>query len=272
VEVIMQLWNRLLTSCAAVLLLGFIAGAAHATSMGGCPGSGRQGDVFNLGEVESGGLLFHDFRFYSPACSVDPNDLEVDIVGRDVTITGDITLTDRHWAKFYLSYEVTVVDPDENLLINGASLELDSSFDAPRAAVFATKHLIGGRPDKPDEHPWRDHGRGPLGWGLLHELEGHGYLQSKTLAFLEAAEWSGQRGRFCNLGWDEFCSGEIEFDERSFDPQESVKVIDGVKIDAQRGSQVEFVSTNSFSVVPEPATAAMLALGLFGLAFGGRRL
>jgi hypothetical protein len=263
----MRLRNRLLTSCAAVLFLGLAAGAAHATSTGGCRGSGSQGDVFSLGEVESGGLLFHNFSFYSPACSVNPDDLDIEIVGRDVTIVGDITLTGRGWATFHVSYEVTAVDP----LINYASLELDSSVDDLDAAVFATKRVIGGRPDKPDGHPRTDHGRGPLGWGLLHKLEGDDDPKGKTLAFLKTVGWDMDRDLPCDPGLGWLCDGDFRFDERSFDPQESVKVIDGVSIKAPRGSEAEFSSTNRFRVVPEPATAVLLTLGLLGLAIGGRR-
>jgi hypothetical protein len=225
--------------------------------------------VFDRGEVESGGLLFSDFRFYSPGCSVNPGDLEIDIVGHSVEIKGPITLAGRGWAKFHVSYEVTAVDP----LINYASLELESSVHAPNAAVFATKRVIGERPDKPDGHPWRDHGRGPLGWGLLHKFDDDDDPKGKTLAFLKTAEWNVNLGRFCDLGWDDLCNGEIEFDEQSFDPQESIKVIDGVWIKALgRHSEVEFISsTNRFRVVPEPATAVLLTLGLLGLAIGGRR-
>ncbi len=270
----MRLWNRLLVGCAALLFLGLAAEAAHATSMHGCARSGSQGDVFNPGEVESGGLLFHNFSFHSPACKVDPDDLEIDIVGRDVTISGDITLTGRGWAKFYVSYEVTVIDPTVDPLINGASLALDASVHAPAGAVFASKRVIGERPDKPAGHRWNDHGWGHLGWGLLHKFPDHGRPGGKTLASLKTAEWDVNWGCLCDFGWDDFCSGEIEFDEKDFDPQESVKVIDAVWIKAfGRHSNVEFRSTtNHFSVVPEPATAAMLALGLFGLAIVGRHV
>jgi hypothetical protein len=137
--------------------------------------------------------------------------------------------------------------------------------------------VIGGRPEKPDEHPWRDHGRGPLGWGLLPHLErDDGPRGKKKLAFLKTVQWSMAGDDMdedlpCDRGLGWLCNGDFRFDEKSFDPQESVKVIDGVWIKAPRGSEVGFSSTNRFRVVPEPGTEVLVALGLIGLAIGGRR-
>ena len=256
----------------AVLFLGLVAGAAHATSTGGCAGSGSPYDAFGLGEVTSGNgqLLFSDFRFHSPSCSVDPDDLTITILDDGVEIAGPITVTGGGWAKFYVSYEVTAVDG----LIDGASLALAASVDDPYGVVFATKRVIGERPDMPDGQPWNDHGWGHQGWGLLHELEGHDDPHGKTLAFLKTAEWDSGGGLplrpRLGAGSAKVRSSSTR---RSFDPQESVKVIDGAWIKALgEQSGVTFVSsTNRFSVVPEPATGAMLMLGLLGLVIGGRR-
>jgi hypothetical protein len=270
----MRLWNRLLTSCAAVLLLGLVAGAAHATSMGESPGRGSACGSLDWEDRQIGQLEFSNFQFFSPSCSVDPSELTItnldDEGGVGIEISGPITLTGGDWAKFYVSYEVTAVDP----IIDGASLRLDSSVQAPYASVFATKRVIGGRPDKPRWHPWNDHGWGHLGWGLFHGPGGGHHPGGKTLAFLKTAEWEMDGGRFCDFGWDWLCNGDFDFDfdEESFEPQESVKVIDAVWIKAVGSeSGVTFVSsTNRFSVIPEPATGALLALGLLGLAIRGR--
>ena len=263
------LWNRLLTGCVAVLLLGLVAGAAHATSTNGCGGAPY--DAFGLGEVTSGNgqLVFSDFRFHSPACSVDPDDLTITILDDGVEIAGPITVAGAGWAKFYVSYEVTAVAG----FIDGASLALDSSIDDPSGVIFATKRVIGGRPEKLDGHPWNDHGWGHLGWGLLNDLQGPDDPHGKTLAFLKTAQWEVDGGSLCNLGWEWLCEGESLFDEESFDPQESLKVIDGAWIKAlEKQSSVTFVSsTNRFSVVPEPAAGTLMMLGLLGLAIGRYR-
>jgi len=270
-EVRMRLWHRWLTGCIAVLLLGLVAGAAQATSTRGCGDSGSFYDPFDMGEVTSGNgkLVFSDFLFHSPSCSVDPDDLTITILDDGVEISGPITVTDRDWAKFYVSYEVTPIAS----LIVGASQELVSSVDDPSGVVFATKRVIGDRPEMLQGDPWKDHGWGHQGWGLLHGLGDSNPPHGKTLASLGTAVWEADGGFLCDLAWDWLCEGEILFDEESFDPQESLKVIDGAWIKALgRQSEVTFSSsTNRFSVVPEPATGALLILGLVGLAIGGNR-
>jgi hypothetical protein len=99
----------------------------------------------------------------------------------------------------------------------------------------------------------------------------------KTLAHLKTADWefggTGKDDEDCDfrpplgLGRD----GAIRLVEAGFAARDSIKVVEGVTLTAFGGSATWESSTNRFTVVPEPATAGMLLVGLALLAARARR-
>jgi hypothetical protein len=273
-EGIMRLRGAWLVGGAATLLLCASGGAARATS------TSIDLDLVSPDQVyvSGNGLLeFSDFRVQGLGChGVDPSDLELEILEDGVAIAGNLRVDGRGPDAFFVSYRVTALGPP----IDGASLALDTFVDGDQhPTVFATKRLIGDFPEKPSGHPGNHHGWGHHGWGLLpgagssqhHDRDDPSQHQggNKTLAFLKAAVW--EPGGGCLPHWRWVCEGD--FDEASFAPHDTIKVIDGLRLETRRHAGITtFVSsTNRFSVVPEPDTAALLVLGLSGLAFAGRR-
>jgi hypothetical protein len=236
--------------------LWLYAASAHALSfaMDALPG----------GPVVSGNgqLEFSHFQFFSPFMTVDPSEVTANILADGIQLSGPIS-TSNGLKNFFVLYEVHALGAG----IDRASLLLDSQVDADGLGlVLSTKQILGDVIDEPHGGWDRDKkGGNDFDFGL--DLDHSFPTDRRTLAFLKTADW--EIGVDCNcfhapLGLG--CNGAIRLVEAGFDPQESIRVIDGVTLVAHDGTATWESSTNRFSLVPEPGTASLMLLGLASLA------
>lgn len=212
---------------------------------------------------DNGQLEFSNFQFFSPFDTVDPGDVTLTTLDDGIRLSGPLTV-ENDFANFFLLYEVRGIGGG----IDGVSLQLDSDVDADIfGLVLSTKQILGDRVTKPgkdkkDSFPFdHDFKFGPVGF--------------KTLAHLKTADWEFGKGddedcKFrppLGLGRD----GAIRLVEAGFTARDSIKVVEGVTLSAFGGSATWESSENRFTVVPEPATAGMLLVGLMLLAARARR-
>ena len=216
-------------------------------------------DGLPAGPVVSGNgqLEFSHFQFFSPFMSVDPSEVTATVLDDGLQLSGPISASDG-LKNFFVLYEVRALGGE----IKRASLLLDSQVDADHfGLVLSTKQILGDVLSTPclDGHGDKQGGDG-LDFGFDHNLP----TDRKTLAFLTTADWKiGGDIRDCfrlphGLGND----GAIRLVEGGFDPQQSIRVIDGVTITASDGTATWKSSINRFTLVPEPGTASLMLLGL----------
>ncbi len=215
-------------------------------------------DALPAGPVVSGNgqLEFSNFQFFSPFMTVHPGDVTATILDDGIQLSGPVSASNG-LKNFYVLYDVRSLGAP----INRASLLLDSQVDADRfGLVLSTKQILGEVLNTPCFGGNGDKNGGDDSFfGFDHTFPS----DRKTLAFLKTADWEiGGAFGDCfrsphGLGSD----GAIRLVEGGFDPQQSIRVIDGVTITATDGTATWESSTNRFTLVPEPGTASLMLLG-----------
>lgn len=301
-------WSRI---GSALLVLGLAlvqAGVAGATGSGyddfrpagpqGGPGGGRPiDDVYVSGD---GTLEFYDFRFIG----IRPEDVTIDVGDSGIAFSGPASRTYFGPQWFSISYSVRALD---GLQIVGTELVLDSEVPGPTGAVIATKRIRAPRAPEPkppwtgppsfdgDRHGGRHHGdegydggwerdgeSGGDGWdrpGYGWEGERHGWGRAELIGSLVA--FNIANGWICGCGHYHDSAGEVEpecrieqdSDAISYDPETRLRITDTLQLLSFGKDGVTWHSLeNRYLVTPEPGTAGLLALGLFGLILSeGRR-
>jgi hypothetical protein len=218
-------------------------------------------DAIPAGPIVSGNgqLQFSNISFSSPFGAVDPSDVTFEVLADGVKLSGPVTVNGTGAKNFAVFYEVAGLSGP----IEQASLLLESTVDAEvTALVLATKQVLGDFGD----HPSTD----DPGWPFDDPVD-LDPLDLQTLAFLRTADWEifgdpdfvGPNG----LGND----GAVKLVERGFAGANSIQVGDAISLQVLEGTATWLSSTNRYVVVPEPATAALTAVGLMLLALRPKR-
>lgn len=232
-------------------------------------------DMLPTGPVvsENGQLEFSNFQFFSPFMTVDPSDVTANILADGIELSGPISSTGG-LKNFFFLYDVRSLGAG----IDGVSLQLDSQVDADHfGLVRSTKQILGEvEPHDGEDHEDSDsdhgHKKGGDGFGFGLDRDHSFPSDRRTIAFLKTADWDVEDDDNCfrtpfGIGSD----GAIRLVEAEFDPQSSIRVIDGVTIAAWDGTATWESSTNRFTLVPEPGTAGLMLLGFAWLALFPRR-
>jgi hypothetical protein len=272
-------------SVALTLLLG-LAGPVGARSV-------SVGETLNLGDIALGetvevvgsALSYSGFLFLSPT-QVSPSDLDITFNADGLTFSAasPIEVLGKGHEKIFISYVASAL---EETPILGAALSLESEVSGPgSSSVEADKWFLGdlGRPHfqgpKQHKHDWHKHRDwhkfhpgneddwwNPRAWGA----GGHGRFG--LIGTLETYDRQGVRCDGCD--WDSpDCDEQQLFDETEFRvAQESIRVLELIRLSGKGIDDVASfeAATNSFTLVPEPASAALLGVGVLGLTLAGRR-
>jgi len=183
------------------------------------------------GFLSGNGLLeFSHFEFWLGDAPRDAFTLSV--LDDGIRLTGPTSVADGAKAEFYFRYQVSVLG--DGPLLNGVSLFAPSTISGDGFPVFA---------------------------------------KSSKLVFPGTeTEFFGQDDTILNLQAINFDDTHQDLVSGSFSPQQTIWVLDAIRLSsAQSGdsASVESIS-NTYAVVPEPTTLALLSLGLTGLAVASR--
>jgi len=163
---------------------------------------------------------------------VDPDDFTLSVLDDGIRLTGPMSVSGGAATEFRFSYDVSVLGNAPG--INGASL-------------FAPSEITGGSY--------------PTFVKTSKQIDADSTsncFDPETLATLMTRNFDG--------AYSELASA-------SFAPQQQISVLDRIRLSSGGHGDTATLDeiTNRFSVVPEPATFALLGMGILGLGIAGRR-